>query len=137
MRHTLDIRPTFDSGHLQLGVLLLERGDRDGALLEMQQETSDAEKQEGLALVYYVLGKSAEADAALVGMLRDQRDFNACGIAEVNALRGQPDEAIHWLERAYSQKDPNLHYIKRDWLLKNLGPDPRFQALLQKMNLPK
>ena len=41
MRRALDIRPTFGYGHYILGLVLLERGDRDAALLEMQQETID------------------------------------------------------------------------------------------------
>jgi hypothetical protein len=75
--------PHFWYAHQQLGVLLLKRGDRDGALREMQQESLDYTKQEGLALAYYVLGNQAEADAALAGMLKDQADGNALGIAEV------------------------------------------------------
>jgi len=55
----------------------------------------------------------------------------------VYAFRGQSDEAIHWLERAYVQKNVYLYYIKSDWLLKHLGSDPRYKALLRKMNLPE
>jgi TolB-like protein len=137
IRRALDIRPTFGTAHQQLGVLLLERGDRDGALREMQQETLDYTKQEGLALAYYPLVKKAEADAALAGMLKDQADGNALGIAEVYAFRNHPDEAMHWLERAYAQKDGGLYAIKRDWLLKGLEGDPRYKAFLRKMNLPE
>ena len=49
-------------------------------------------------------------------------------LAQMYALRGRSDEAMHWLERAYAQKDPNLDYLKRDWLLKGLRGDPRFKA---------
>jgi TolB-like protein len=136
-RRLLDIRPTYDYGHYNLSLVLLARGDRDASLLEMQQETNDLGKQEGLAVVYYALGRKAEANSALTGMLKDQSDGNALGIAEVYAFRGQPDEAMSWLERAYAQKDPYLCYIKGDALLKNLGGDPRYKAFLRKMNLPE
>jgi hypothetical protein len=43
---------------------------------------------------------------------------------------------MHWLERAYTQKNGGLYAIKRDWLLKGLGADPRFKAFLLKMSLP-
>lgn len=138
MRRVLDIRPTWAYGHYNLGYILLEHGDRNGALFEMQQETMDDGKQEGLALVYYALGRKAEADSALAGMLKDQADGDALSIAEVYAFRGQSDEAIHWLERAYAQKDPYLSYsIKGDTLLKNIAGDPRYEAILRKMNLPE
>jgi hypothetical protein len=58
-------------------------------------------------------------------------------VAEMYAYRGQSDEAMHWLERAYRQKDCILHYVKGDWPLKNLEADPRYKAFLKKMNLPE
>jgi TolB-like protein/DNA-binding winged helix-turn-helix (wHTH) protein/Flp pilus assembly protein TadD len=137
MRRVLDIRPTFAYGHYNLGIYLLERGDLDGALREMQQEKVDDGKQQGLALAYYAQGRKAEADAALTGMLRGQPDRYALDIAEVYAFRGQSDEALHWLEQAYAQKNPYLYSIKSDWLLKNLESDPRYKAFLGKMNLPE
>ena len=136
MRRVLDIRPTYDSAHYDLGLLLLERGDRDAALAEMQQETDNASKQEGLAMVYYALGRKAESDAALAGMLKDQADTDALGIAEVYAFRGQSDEGMHWLERAYAQKDSSLYAIKGNSAVHNLVGDPRYKAFLKKMNLP-
>jgi hypothetical protein len=70
-------------------------------------------------------------------MLHDQADTNAFGIAEVYAFRGQADEAIGWLGRAYAQKDSSLFLIKADLPLKRLAGDPRFKAFLRKMNLPE
>ncbi len=64
-------------------------------------------------------------------------DENALGIAEVYAFRGQADEAMHWLERAYGQKDPGLYYVKADSRLDRIAADPRFKAFLRKMNLPE
>jgi len=44
---------------------------------------------------------------------------------------------MHWLERAYAQKNGDMYAIKRDWLLKGLDSDPRYKAFLRKMNLPE
>ena len=41
MRRALDIRPTYAWGHYILGLVLLARGERAAALLEMQQESTD------------------------------------------------------------------------------------------------
>ncbi|MGO9632296.1 MAG: TIR domain-containing protein [Steroidobacteraceae bacterium] len=136
-RRVLDIRPTYGYGHYNVGIILLERGDRDAALLEMQQETIDEGKQQGLAIAYYALGRKTESDAALAGMLKHQADTSALSIAEVYAFRGQSDEAMHWLERAYAQKDPYLYSIKGDPLLRNVEDDRRYKAFLRKMNLPE
>ena len=42
---------------------------------------------------------------------------------------------MHWLERAYTQKDSGLVYVRVDLPLKNLEGDPRYKAFLRKMNL--
>jgi tetratricopeptide (TPR) repeat protein len=137
MRRALEIRPDFGYGRFILGVILLARGDHANALLEMQKETTDAGKREGLAIVYYALGRRSDSDAALAGMLQKDAELNAFGIAEVYGFRGQTDEAMHWLERAYAQKDAYLYIIKRDELFQKLRTDPRFKAFLRKMNLPE
>ena len=57
-------------------------------------------------------------------------------VAEVYAFRHQSDKAFEWLDRAYAQHDSSLIYVKVDPLLKSLHNDPRFAALLKKLNLP-
>ena len=53
-------------------------------------------------------------------------------------LKAAPmQEAIAWLNRAYTQKDPELYLIKGDPLLKGLERDSRYKALLRKMKLPE
>jgi len=136
-RRALDIRPTFTWAHYYLGLVLLARGDRDAALVEMQQETDDAGKQQGLAIAYSALGRKVDSDAALARLVEQYAGGDAFEIAEVYAFRGQRDEAMHWLERAYAQKDVGLYYIKGDPLLKNLESDPRYKAFLRQMNLPE
>jgi adenylate cyclase len=136
-RRVLDIRPTYGQGHFNLGLVLLAHGDREAALREMQQETSDNAQQEGLAIAYHALGRKAESDSALARMLKQQADKDAFGIAEVYAFRGQPDEAMRWLDRAYAQKDVRLYRINIELPLKSLEADPRFKAFLRKMNLPE
>jgi ribosomal protein L44E len=57
-------------------------------------------------------------------------------IAEVYAFRNQSDEAFEWLDRAYAQHDVGLIGTKVEPLLKSLRHDPRYAALLKKLNLP-
>jgi TolB-like protein len=135
IRRALDIRATQAWAQYQLGLVLLSLGDRDGALRAMQKEPLDFGREGGLAIVYYALNKVTESDAALARMLKNQMDGNAMGIAEVYAFRGQRDEAMHWLERAYAQKDVGLYAIKGDPPLKTLEGDPGYKTFLKKMNL--
>jgi tetratricopeptide (TPR) repeat protein len=51
-------------------------------------------------------------------------------------LLGDNDKAMHWLERAYENHDPNLPYIPLSPLSDSLRDDPRFQDLCRRMKLP-
>jgi TolB-like protein/Tfp pilus assembly protein PilF len=133
----LDIRPTQAYAHVILGLIMLAKGDRNAALLAMQRETMEDGQQGGLAIVYYALGKKAASDAALADLVKKYADSAALGIAEAYAYRGQVDEAMHWLDRAYAQKDVGLYAIKGDPPLKNLEGGPRYKTFLKKMNLPE
>jgi TolB-like protein/predicted Zn-dependent protease len=136
VRRMLDISPTYGYGHINLAYLLLERGDRD-ALSEVQRETDSRDKQLGMAMVLYALGRKAESDAALARCIKEEAGTQAYRIADIYALRGQSDEAMRWLDRAFAQKDSALMFIKADTALVPLNGDPRFKALLRKMNLPE
>jgi serine/threonine-protein kinase len=56
-------------------------------------------------------------------------------VGDVYAWRGEKDRAFEWLERAYQQRDSGLNGIAYDSLLAGLKSDPRYGALLQKLNL--
>jgi len=109
-RRVLEIRPTFSWGHFYLGVVLLARGEYEAALTEMNKEPIGDGRRQGLATVYFA--------------------------SETFAFRGEPANAFRWLERACTQKDPGLKYVKTNRALQSLVSDPRFGALLGKMNLP-
>jgi TolB-like protein/Flp pilus assembly protein TadD len=137
VRRLLDISPASPWGRYDLVYLLLERGDREDALKEVQRETDLGVKQLGMAMVLYALGKKAESDAPLVAYIKEHADITAYSIADVYALRSQADEAMHWLERAFAQKDSLLLFIKSDTALVPLNDDSRYRAFLKKMNLPE
>jgi TolB-like protein/DNA-binding winged helix-turn-helix (wHTH) protein len=136
-RHLLEISPTYVSAHFFLGLVLLEEGEREAALAEMQQETLEGGQLGGLAIAYHALGRKTESDLALARMIKEQANEFAFGIAEAYAFRGELDEALRWLDRAYAQRDSSLYFIKGDPPLRNLEPDPRYKAFLRKMNLPE
>ena len=53
------------------------------------------------------------------------------------ALINDKEKALEWLERAYEAHDPHLVLINKghDWDF--LRSDPRFQAILRRMNFPQ
>ena len=58
-------------------------------------------------------------------------------IAEIYARLGEKDKALASLEKAYRERSHNMAFIKVEPTLGSLQPDPRFQAILRRMNLPQ
>jgi TolB-like protein/DNA-binding winged helix-turn-helix (wHTH) protein/Flp pilus assembly protein TadD len=134
-RRVIEISSTSEDEHYSLGLVLLARGEAKAALDEMLKETDPGVRASGLAMTYFALGRKSDSDAALDQLVRNKVFHDSMDIAEVYAFRGELDDAFEWLDRAYSEKVPNLRYVKGDPLFKKLENDPRYTALLKKMNL--
>ena len=82
------------------------------------------------------MGRKVEAQAALDLMLANHADDGPFQIAAVHAWRGEKEQAFAWLERAMEARDGGLMDLRLDPLLRGLASDPRFAALLTRLNLP-
>ena len=56
-------------------------------------------------MAYFALGRRAESDASLGQMLKGYSEI-PFGIATIYAFRGESDQALKWLDRAYEQQGP-------------------------------
>jgi tetratricopeptide (TPR) repeat protein len=111
-RRTLEISNTYSYAYYYLGITLLTAGAREPALATFEKETDEGGRLGGIAMAGFALKRRAESDASLATMLKQQTNDNAFGIAEVHAFRGEKDQALRWLDRAYAQRDVSLHFIK-------------------------
>ena len=68
-RTVLSLAPGRGDAHAQLGTALLLKGDAQGALAEIEQETSEVWKMIGLPMAYHALGRKADSDAALAALI--------------------------------------------------------------------
>jgi TolB-like protein len=136
-RRALELRPTYAGGHYFIAIALLLRGQLQAALMEAMKETQEVTRLGGTAMAYFAMGAKADSDAALAQMIKSQADNHPYFIGQVYAFRGEPDEALQWLERAYEQKDSGgLPMSKGDPLFKKIEGDPRYKSFLKKMNFP-
>jgi TolB-like protein/Tfp pilus assembly protein PilF len=136
-RKVLEIDPTYDWGHVSVGQALLYRGDAAAAITEFKLQSNLMEQASGLSLAYHALSRATDSNAALTRLISGGSANYAYEIAEVYAYRGERDESLKWLERAYVQKDATLKWIARDPTMTNLQSDPRYKTFLRKMNLPE
>ena len=61
---------------------------------------------------------------------------NPTDIAQLYLEAGEKAQALEWLEKGVEVRDPNMPYLGIPYY-DRLRSDPRFQALLRRMNLPK
>ena len=79
------------------------------------------------------MGKPAEA-RRILGTSRATK-WPLMESATVYAGLGESDEAFRLLSRMFEERE-GLNYIKTDPRLDRLHADPRWQALLRRMNFP-
>jgi TolB-like protein/DNA-binding winged helix-turn-helix (wHTH) protein len=119
-----------------LSQIYLMQGRPQDALREIERVHYVPTRVFLYALTYHALGREKESDAALSELITKYHASNAFEIATIYAFRNQTDEAFEWLDRAYAQRDPSMMSTKVQPLLNSLHDDPRFPALLKKLNLP-
>jgi TolB-like protein/DNA-binding winged helix-turn-helix (wHTH) protein len=135
-KKALELDPDHWASPINLGRNYLLQGRPQDALPEIERVHYAPYRAWLYALTYYELGREKESDAALSELIAKYHASNAFEIAEIYAFRNQTDEAFEWLDRAYAQRDPSMMSTKMDPQLKSLHNDPRFAALLKKLNLP-
>jgi tetratricopeptide (TPR) repeat protein len=134
LRQVLAVNPNFSAAHYELGRILLIRGDTTAAVEEFQAESNPSWRSFGLPLGYHAAHRKAEADAALNNLLANSAGFEL-QIAEAYASFGDADKAFDWLNKAVTG-DPGIIWFRYDPLLAGLSADPRYRAILKRMNLP-
>ena len=64
-----------------------------------------------------------------------QRYFPPVEIALVYAGLGDNDQAFHWLDKAYTERDSQLIWVNVEPQFDPLRSDPRFASLVQRVGL--
>jgi TolB-like protein/Flp pilus assembly protein TadD len=136
-RELLELEPGFLWTRRWLGKTLLAQGKSEAALTIVQQDVDDANRMSILPVMLHAVGRKAEADEALNALIARWSDSWPYSVAQAYAYRGDHDEALEWLERAYKQNDVSLTTIVGEPLFKSLSNDPRYKAFVRKMKLPE
>ena len=141
-RTLIDLLPGFFPGSWYVGTALFERNRHEEAVATIREgwEHSHGDPVAGAVLgwAYALAGLRAEA-LSMVELFEQRRVagyFPASMIAVVHGALGDHDEAFTWLSRAYDERDGALFAVNVLWFFAPLRSDPRFQALLKKMNFP-
>ena len=132
---SLEISPLFAGSHLYIGGTRLFRGRPKEALEEIEAERSGSGRDALRAAAYFALGRKQESDASLAQLLKSTEEDAPFWIASAYALRNDNDRAFKWLDQAYAVRSLSLS-ITRSPYTARLHGDPRWKALLRRMNVP-
>ena len=138
VRKAIELQPQSATSYSQLAIIQILRGKSGAAVEFAKKETDPFWRTQALALAHFANGDRAEADAALKKLIDENADSGASQIAQVYALRKEPDKMFEWLEHGWPTNDPGVTELLSDPFLRAYKDDPRFIAFAQKIGvMPK
>ena len=142
-RAGIELERAYHPFYWNLGVASVGLGRHGEAVESLRQATTlapgDLFSQGLLGWALGLDGQKQEALTIRTDLERRQTQEYVSGfvIALVNVGLGERDQAISWLQKAEEERDPSLSFVNSWPGLDPLRSDPRFQALLQRMNFPQ
>lgn len=130
------LQPDANGYRQRLAIIEILRGNNGEALAVADQENPGGWRETAQALARQGGSDQAAADAALAVMLDKHAATSAYQIAEVYALRKDPDRMFEWLEHAHANRDAGLQYLLYDPIILRYRQDPRFAVFCSKLGLP-
>jgi TolB-like protein/DNA-binding winged helix-turn-helix (wHTH) protein/Tfp pilus assembly protein PilF len=142
MRKKLELDPNFAFGHLWIGNVYVLKAMYPEAIEEIKKGVSLSDQEpeylSDLGYVYAISGRRVEATKTLKQLMQlsKRRYVSPYDIARVYVGLGEKDVAFDWLQKALADRTYALLFLRIDERMEALRPDPRFQDLLRRINLP-
>jgi Flp pilus assembly protein TadD len=138
VRKVIAVQPQSAQNYYRLAEIQILRGNSGTAVELAKQETDPFWRTYALALAQFANGNRVEADAALKKLIEEDADDAGSQIAQVYALRKEPEKMFEWLEHAWTKHDPGVVELLSNPFLRAHKDDPRFIAFAQKVGvMPK
>ncbi len=138
VRKAIALQPQSATSFTRLAIIEILRGKAGAAVELAKQETDPFWRTDALALAHFANGDRAKADAALKKLIDENADESGSQIAEVYALRKEPEKMFQWLEHAWTTQDGGVTQVLVNPFLRAYKDDPRFIAFAQKIGvMPK
>ena len=134
-RKSAELQPNAASSRRWQVLVAIARGDSETGLREAKSEPDDSYRRFELAVAQFARGDRAAADAALADLMAHNQGLDY-QVAQVYTVRGEKEKAFEWLQIAFDHHDTGMLALLVDPLLNGLRDDPRFKALVAKMNFP-
>jgi len=148
-RKAIEANPQAWISHFYLGFAYVQKSRFQDAIAEFERNAGESGRNAGavaaLAYGYAAAGNKAQATAILKELEDGYKQpfvhfptgVPPYRVAAIYAALGDKDRALEWLERDYEGRGGWMVWVNVDPVFDNLRSDPRFQALLRRMNFPK
>jgi TolB-like protein len=136
MNRMAEIDPRSEVLASSLSTLRLLQSRFAESLAECPKISDERTRLTCVAHAQHSLGHRTEADQALSALLQTGTGGNLTNLARAYAWRGQTDKAFASFDKAVAAQESSARQILADRTLDGLHQDPRWAALLKKMNLP-
>jgi len=100
-------------------------------------DITDTESEESLQLMFEESGSRGILEWMNNKKLNKVEPFEMYNLAKRYAILGETSESLDWLERAFQAGFVGISAVYNSYDFRNLRGEPRFNALLRKMNLPE
>jgi serine/threonine-protein kinase len=142
LQKTLELDPGYAFAHQMLAVFYLRQSKIAQAVAAAEKSLSLSGRSSNflrtLGQAYVAAGRRADALKILSEMeqLRKQKRVRATDLAALCGSLGRMDQAFQWMDMAVQERESALVQIQVNAAFDSLRQDPRFQALLRRMNFP-
>lgn len=141
-QRVLSFDPNFANAFSGLGLTHWQKGMKPEAIAEMRKYIELSGSSFGKGDLGFFLAKSGQRDEAvkLLAELKQassQRYVPGTAIAVIHIGLGEKKEALDWLEKDIDDRGPYPTYYAVMPELDDLRTEPRFKAMLKRLNLPE
>jgi len=136
-RHILELYPEDQNLSVKswLAAALTVQGRPEEGLQYLVLDSETRWQKAMSAIVLHSLGRHEEERQMRQFMIDGRTDSWAFNIAQTYAWHGDPDKAFEWLDIAYAQRSSFMPQLIFNRWLANLHGDPRWEKILDKMEL--
>lgn len=138
----LEMNPDFWIGHMNIPEIYVIKGMYERAIAKIQEIKSLSggwypELETWTGIAYVRLGKRDKAQEVLNNLIeRSKKAYvPSTNLAQLYFALGENDQGFKYLEKAYEERHRDMSHLIVNPAYDRVRSDPRFKAMLKKMNL--
>ncbi len=142
-KRAIEIDPSYWIAHYSLGWIDLQKGQMREAIAALQKATEltagSAWQIAPLGYAHAKAGNRAEATKLLAELKEHSKTglVSPYDMATLYFGLGDKEQALTWLEKASEERSWWMAFVKVEPWMDPLRSDPRFQAIVRRMNFPQ